>query len=310
MLVNYIKIAFRNLLRHKAFSLLNIAGLSVGVAVALLIFLVVSFELSFDTFHKKRNRTYRLVNEFTTEAGKDYQTGVPFPLAPALKTDFPELEKIVSVFGAYNSQITVLNAAGNIAHKFKEELGVVFVQPEFFQIFDYEWLAGNPQKALTGPNQAVLTRSTAEKYFGSWQKAVGQSIKLDNKQLLQVSGILQDMPANTDFPLQVVVSYPTLRSQIEASEFTDWGSVWSNSQCYLVLPEHVSAAAFDQSLITFLKKHQPDDRDHIYKLQALADLHFDNRYPPMKYRSISKETIWSFVLIGVFFFVISCNKLV
>ncbi len=310
MLLNYFKIAFRNLLRHKAFSLLNIAGLSVGVAVALLIFLIVRFELSFDTFHQKRDRTYRVVNEFTHEAGKDYQVGVPFPFAPALKTDFPRLEKVASVFGAYNSQITVLDEQGNSAKKFKNELGVVFSQPEFFQIFDYEWLAGDPQKVLTQPNLAVLTRSTAEKYFGSWQKAVGKFIKLDNKQLLQVSGIMQDLPDNTDFPLQIVVSYPTLRNIIEAGEFTNWGSVWSNSQCFVLLPKEVSAAEFDKSLLSFLKKHQPDDRDHIYKLQALPDLHFDNRYPPMTYRSISKETVLSLILIGLFILVIACINFV
>lgn len=310
MLLNYFKIAFRHLRRHRAFSLLNIAGLAVGVAAAVLIFLVVSFELSFDQFHAKRDRIYRVVNEFTHEAGKDYQTGVPIALIPALKTDFPALEQVAAVFSARNSQVTVVNEPGNSAKKFKEEAGVVFSQPEFFQIFDYKWLAGNPRQILNEPNLVVLTRGAAEKYFGSWPKALGKFIKLENQQLLRVSGILEDLPANTDFPFSVVVSYPTLRHFIPASDFTNWGSIWSRSQCYVVLPPNTTAAQFNQSLVAFLKKHQPDDKDHVYQLQALADLHFDTRYPPMTHRSISKTTLLSLVLIGVFMLVMACINFV
>ncbi|PSR55337.1 hypothetical protein AHMF7605_18400 [Adhaeribacter arboris] len=310
MLLNYFKIACRNLLRNKAFSLLNIAGLSVGVAVAVLIFLIVRFELSFDTFHKKYDRIYRVVNEFTHEAGKDYQVGVPFPFVPAIKTDYPQLEKVTTVFEGYNSQITVLDEQGAIDKKFKEELGVIFTEPEFFQIFDYKWLAGDPRKVLAEPNVVALTRSTAEKYFGTWQKALGKFIKLDNKQLLQVNGILEDLPDNTDFPLRIAVSFPTIRRILDAGEFTNWGSIWSSTQCYLVLPKNQSSSQFNRSLGSFLKKHHPDDRNHIYKLQALSDLHFDTRYPPMTYRSISKGTILSLVLIGAFILVIACINFV
>ncbi|QNF32850.1 ABC transporter permease [Adhaeribacter swui] len=310
MLLNYFKIAFRNLLRHKAFSLLNIAGLSVGVAVALLIFLIVRFELSFDTFHQKRDRTYRVVNDFTHEAGKDYQVGVPFPFVPALKTDFPQLEKVTTTFQAYNSQITVLDEQGAITKKFREENSLLFTEPEFFQIFDYPWLAGDPKKVLVEPNTVALTRSIAEKYFGSWQKALGKFIKLDNKQLLQVNGILKDLPDNTDFPIQIAVSFPTLRKFIDANEFTNWGSVWSSTQCYLVLPPKASPTQFDRSLASFLKKHNSDDRNHTYKLQALSDLHFNTRYPSMTYRSISKTTVLSLVLIGAFILIIACINFV
>ncbi|MDQ3291402.1 MAG: ABC transporter permease, partial [Bacteroidota bacterium] len=209
-----------------------------------------------------------------------------------------------------NLQITILDAQGTIEKKLKEEQGVIFTEPEFFQIFDYKWLAGDPHKFLAEPNKVALTRSTAERYFGSWQKALGKFIKLENKQLLQVNGILEDFPNNTDFPLKVAVSYPTIRQFLDASEFTNWGSVWSSTQCYLVLPPNVSQAQFDRSLISFLKKHNPDDRNHVYKLQALSDLHFNTRFPPLTYRSISKTTILSLVLIGAFILVIACINFV
>lgn len=126
MLYNYFKIAIRNLGRHKAFAFLNMAGLAVGIAGALFIFLVVSFELSFDTFHPKKDRIYRVVNEFTTGTAKDYQTGVPFPFGEALKTDYPALEKVAMVFSGYNNQILVLDQTGKIGKKFKEETAVIF----------------------------------------------------------------------------------------------------------------------------------------------------------------------------------------
>src|SRR5688572_7041785 len=122
MLYNYFKIAIRNLFRHKVFTFLNIAGLAVGVAAALVIFLVVSFELSFDTHHAKRDRIYRVVNEFKHAAGKDYQTGVPFPFGKALQTDYPAVEKVAMVFNGNNNQISVLDQDGKATKKFKEEI--------------------------------------------------------------------------------------------------------------------------------------------------------------------------------------------
>ncbi|KAA5549024.1 ABC transporter permease [Adhaeribacter rhizoryzae] len=310
MLQNYFKIAIRNLLRHKAFSVLNILGLAVGIAAALVIFLVVSFELSFDAFHTKKDRIYRVVNEFKHAAGKDYQTGVPFPFGKALQTDHPELEKVAMVFNGNNNQISVLDANGNAGKKFREEITVAFAGPEYFEIFDYKWLSGTAVQALNKPNAVVLSRRMAEKYFGNWQIATGKFLKLDNEALLQVTGILEDLPEHTDLKKEVIISYATIRSLIDAREFTNWRSVWSDSQCYLLLPASTSEKTFNASLVNFLKKHQPEDKNHIYLLQPLHDLHFNPNYPPPSFRSISKQTILALVLIGLFILVIACINFV
>ena len=309
MLYSYLKIAFRNLIRHKAFSILNIAGLAVGIAAALVIFLVVNFELSFDTFHAKKDRIYRVVNEFMHAAGKDYQTGVPFPFGEALKTDYPQLGKVAMTFGAYNTQISVIDEEGNIGKKFKEEAGAFFAGPEFFEVFDYHWLAGNPKKALAEPNMAVLTQSEAEKYFGDWHQALGKQLKLDNQTLVQVTGILEDVPYNSDFQQEVIVSYATLRSLFSENDFTNWGSVSSGVQCYILLPEGTTEASFNRLLVSFLKKHYPKNKN-TYKLQPLSDLHFNPNYPPPSFRSITKQTITSLELIGLFILVIACINFV
>ena len=310
MLYNYFKIALRNLARHKAFSFLNIAGLAVGIAAALVIFLVISFELSFDTFHTNKKNAYRVVNEFKHAAGKDYQTGVPFPFGEALKTDYPQLKKVAMTFGAYNTQVAVINENGLLGKKFKEESGVFFAGPEFFDIIDYTWLAGNTRTALNQPNAALLSQSMAEKLFGDWRQAMGKQLKLNNQTLVQVTGVVADMPDNSDFQKEIIVSYATIRSLLNADELTDWGSVWSDSQCYLLLPENTSEESFNTSLVSFLKKHNPDDKNHIYLLQPLRDLHFNPNYPPPTFRSITKQTIMSLILIGLFILVIACINFV
>jgi len=306
---NYLKIALRNLVRHKAFSFLNIAGLAVGIAAALVIFLVVTFELSFNTFHSKKDRIYRVVNEFEHAAGKDYQTGVPFPFGEALKTDYPQLEKVAMTDGAYNTQISVIDEEGRIGKKFKDEDGVFFAGPEFFDIFDYHWLAGNPKKALAEPNMAVLTQSEAEKYFGDWHQAVGKQLKLDNHTLVQVSGILKDLPDNSDFQKAVFVSYSTIHDIFPENDFTNWGSISSDVQCYILLPAGTTEASFNRLLVSFLQKHHPKNKN-TYKLQPLSDLHFNPNYAPPSFRSITKQTITSLELIGLFILVIACINFV
>ena len=258
----------------------------------------------------KRDRIYRVVNEFKHAAGKDYQTGVPFPFGKALQTDYPAVEKVAMVFNGNNNQVSVLDQNGKAVKKFKEEITVAFAGPEYFGIFDYKWLSGEATQALNKPNAVVLSRRMAEKYFGDWQVAMGKFLKLDNETLLQVTGILEDLPEHTDLKKEVIISYATIRSLIDAGEFTNWRSVWSDSQCYLLLPTGTSEKAFNAFLVNFLKKHQPEDKNHIYLLQPLKDLHFNPNYPPPSFRSISKETILALVFIGLFILVIACINFV
>jgi len=128
--------------------------------------------------------------------------------------------------------------------------------------------------------------------------------------LVQVAGILEDMPENSDFQKKVFVSYRTIHAIIPENDFTNWGSVWSDSQCFILLPAETSAASFNAMLVNFLKKHNPEDKNHTYLLQPLSDLHFNPNYPPPTFRSITKGTVMSLVLIGIFILVIACINFV
>lgn len=195
MIQNYFKIAFRSLLRNKAYAIINVAGLALGIAICLLIFLVIQFELSFDNFHRNKDRIYRLL---TISPDKSiYSSGVPFPLPTAMHNDFPQLEATAGIASYPNRQFLVLDNSGRAVKKFTEKQGAFFVEPGFFKIFDFTGLAGQPATALKDPNSAVLTRETAVRYFGSWEKAVGQTIKFDNTSMFRFLTILRGWRSST-----------------------------------------------------------------------------------------------------------------
>src|SRR5215217_3595433 len=198
MFRNYIKTAFRNLTRHKNYTAINIAGLGVGIAVCIMIFIIIQFQVSFDAYHKKKDRIYRVLTEYHHADAPDifYGKGVPQPMPAALKVNIPQLEKVAAIYTEGNDQILVLDNNGQPVKKFKEEQGIFFTEPSLFDIFDFKWLAGSAA-TLKDPNTAVLTQDIAEKYFGNWKTAIGKTIKWNNNAVAKITGILAPVPANT-----------------------------------------------------------------------------------------------------------------
>src|SRR5580765_3518447 len=135
MFRNYLKTAFRNLSRHKNYTIINIAGLAMGIAICITIFLIIQFETRFDDFHSKKDRIYRVLTEYhhADAANIFYGPGVPLPMPQALKTNFPQVEQAATVYSEGNDQMLVLNEAGETLKKFKEEKGVLFTEPSFFK---------------------------------------------------------------------------------------------------------------------------------------------------------------------------------
>ncbi|MBC7828348.1 MAG: ABC transporter permease [Chitinophagaceae bacterium] len=306
MIKNYFKIAFRNLLRNKTYAAINITGLAVGIAACLLIFLVIQYESSFDAFHKKKDRIYRVVSEFKSPDGVSYSPGAPFPVAEALRIDFPQLKKVAAIFNS-NRLVTIpQDGTDQPAKKFRGT-GIFFAEPQFFEMFDFAWLGGDAKQTLTDPNNVVLTRETAELYFGDWKTAIGKSIKFDNKNIFKITGILQNTPSNTDFPLRMVVSYASLKNMNTARNLNDWVSTFSQAYCFVELPENLSKAQFNTMLAGFNKKHKPADyaKDGLI-VQPLTEMHFDDRFGNFNDRVFGKDLITALFLISVFVVVIAC----
>ncbi|HVK97175.1 MAG TPA: ABC transporter permease, partial [Flavisolibacter sp.] len=300
MFRNYFKTAFRSLIRNKTYTTINVFGLAIGVAVCLVLFLVVQFELSFDKFHKNNERIYRIITQFNDADGINNDAGVPAPLPQTLRTDFPELEKLTAVLHSENNQVLITDAGGNLK-KFKEEKGVFYTEPEFFHIFNFPWLAGDP-KSLNEPNSIALTREIAEKYFGSWQSAIGKTIRLNNRRDLTVTGILNTIPPNTDFQIKMVTSFSGSRR----SKSTDWASVSSDMGTYILVPHSFDVKFFNERLKVFGKKYKPADVKHIQLVQPLKEVHYDEDTGNFLRRTISEELIRGLLFIAAFILIIAC----
>jgi len=221
MLRSVFKIAFRNLGRNKIYSLINISGLSIGIACCLLITLYVKDELSFDRYHTNLDRMYRVVQQFGGPAPKspeEYQVWGCYPVGPSLQNEFPEVEKVVTFSGRQSFMFQ------RDDKRFQEE-DVFFVDSTVFDVFSWKLIKGNPKEALSGVGKVVLTESTAKKYFGN-EDPIGQLLNIDNSEkfLLTVSGVMEDVPANSHFKfdaLLAMTSFKSLRPEI----FDSWDYV-------------------------------------------------------------------------------------
>ncbi|GHB54917.1 ABC transporter permease [Persicitalea jodogahamensis] len=315
MLRNNLKIALRNLSRHRGFTILNTLGLSVGVAAALLLFMVVRYENSFDKFHANYDRIYRVIRQQAYADGSGEVTpGAPLPVAAALKTDIPQFERVVPIYGTLDPQVTVLGRnpdSGDLSAKFIEDNEGLMVDPGFFKMFDFQWLEGGPD-VLAEPNVVVLSRKFAEKYFKDYQQAVGQYLRINNTTTMKVGGILEDAPQNTDFPLNIVLSYESKRTQPKLfgfGDFENWGSTSSSDQIFVQLPENFEVASANALLEKFSRKHydKRNDKDKkTHSLSPFAALHHDTELDNYKDRAVPRERIRNIAIVGVLILLMAC----
>ncbi len=306
MLKNYFKIAWRNLMKNKTYSIINISGLAVGIASTLLIFIVVSYELSYDTFQKNYNNIYRIVtNTKHSDGNTEYNPGIRVPAISAINTGFPQFTKTVPVTTDGSPQFTIIgNAINDVASskKFIEQnKTAVFTKPSYFEVFNATWLEGN-KDVLNDPSSIVLTKTLANRYFNDWKNAQGKFIKLDNTILLQVNGVVEDAPENSDFPVVAFLSNETLKIYGDSYGYhNDWGNLGSNNQLYVTLPQTANAGRVNAQLNAFLLNQSGKNAltNNEYVLQPLKDMHFDYRYGTMGDHSSSKTILLTLALIGV-----------
>jgi putative ABC transport system permease protein len=279
MLKNYFKIAWCNIVHHKGYAAINVSGLTIGIAACLLIFVVLQYELSFDTAQPNFKNIYHIVTEQKREEGFSYNPGVPIPATDALRIDFPQA-KFAALNSSYGSQITVPEVHGTGDKKIIEDSGVVFIEPQFFDVFSTTWLAGS-KSALKEPDMVVIDKSRAEKYFGDWKSAMGKSLKMDNLLTLKVAGIIDDAKPNSDFPFRVLVSFITWKQHPKEYNYnSNWHSLSSNHQVFMLLPKGESVDKINAQLRTFSSRHggEKGKNGMVQFLQPLGDLHFDVRF--------------------------------
>ena len=271
MFKNYLKIALRNIRRHKGYSFLNVVGLAIGMACCILIFLYVRGELSFDRCHENSDQIYRLVLERRAPEGSKLDTSTPPPLGPALLNDFPQIAHAVRFFTKDNP-IPLVSFDSNRFY----ERGFLFVDSNVFDEFTIPFLQGEPKTALQKPNSIVITQETARKYFGE-DNPLGKMFVFENHLDFEVTGVVKNPPLNSTLQFDFLASFSTLYGWL-GKEFLD---NWQNNMCqtYLLLSKDSAPEELEQQLPAFIKKYlgetnslqrillQPLNRIHLYSAQ-------------------------------------------
>lgn len=311
MLSTHLKLALRNLRRHSGYTLLNVLGLAVGIAAVLLIFRIIWYELGFNKNFKNYERIARVVTiERNPETGDEPTVCVPVPAMEVMRNTVPQFEQMSRIREFWPNIIVPNPAGGPPLKKFSESETSFFVESSFFQIFDFQWLAGDPATALNEVGAVVLPRKMAEKCFGSWDRAMGETILLDNLVPVTVRGVVENMPTNCDFPVNALVSYPTLKPNSHLYFLDDdWGSCSSNNQVYALLRdagqwESANAALAKVGEKEYSKRGFNFGKQHL--LQPLSTLHYDERYGNSGGHIMPKNRLWILGSIGLLILIMAC----
>ena len=307
MFKNYFTIALRNIQKHRGFAAINIAGLTLGIAGALIIFLLVRFELSFDTFHPQADRIYRVLTGHPDDVKEDGDTGTPTGLMPVIEDEFSGVANVAVAYRLNPAQTQI-----EINEELTRESHIYFMTPSFFEVFHFPWKVGDPKKSLSEPGQVAISNALADKYFDG--DAVGKRIKLNNEYDLIVSGIIQDTPLNTDMPIEIAVSYATFQ---QTGEYQPEYEIGMNSyhQTYVLLNEGADVSDIETQFHAMISKYvslEVADERTAHALQPLSEIHYNGDIGNTNFskRSISKQTITSLSLIGIFLLITACINFV
>ncbi|QXU42747.1 ABC transporter permease [Pedobacter sp. D749] len=297
-----LKIAWRNLWKNKGYTLINILGLSIGMASCILIFLFVRYQLSFDEGIKNEDRIYRFVTDWKYDAFDDYSSGVPIPVAKVAKSEIAGLEKTAAIVKR-GTIVRVQDQSGK--NIFKSDEDVYYTEPDFFSIFNTQWVFGYPDEALSQPNTVALSEEMARKYFGQAQNAMGKSILVGTKTFFKVTGVFKDMPQNSSYPLKIVLSYKSFPDRDDDC----WDCVSSGNEFYVLVKKGLTASDIKGALDQFNKVHFTDHKiagNQHNVLQALRDIHFNERYNNFAENSMGKKEIYGLIVIGLFLMITAC----
>lgn len=312
MLRNYIKIAWRNLSRSKGFSFINIAGLAAGLACFIIIALYVADELAYDRFHEKADRIYR-IHSYIRFGGNELNLAVASdPLGATLKKDYPQVEEYTRLYASGGSKL-IKKGDQQI-----NEPDVVHADSTFFNVFSFPALAGDTKRALNDPNSVVLSKTAAEKYFGSVEAAMGQSVETDDREQTsyKVTAVIDDMPKHSHFHYDFLFSMDNVQY--------DFGNYLShNFHTYIVLKDGTNARAFEKNFaqvvqnyilpqaqqlmeIKSMEEFEKTGNRLSYSLMPLTDIHLKSTVFPELGVNGNIQYVYIFSAIALFVLLIAC----
>ena len=298
MIRNYLTVAFRNFVRNKNYSLINILGLSIGLTACIIIFLLITYEVKFDRFHSQYDRIYRVVRDVESASGIEYDAATPYPFAQAFRNDFPDVPLATQLHFQGEGFVKV----GSEKHELEN---ILFADTLFFRVFDFEVVSGNPRVDLGEPNKVFLSESTAEKIG----LETGGRLRMSNKLDLEVVGIVKDPPASSHIQYSMIVSMPSFTEAFFGWPVSSWG-LTSSGYSYMVLPEGVSPESINERFPEFVDKYYNEEERarQNYRLQPLRDVHFDTRYAgtPSDSGNVDLTQLVIMGVLGVFILIIAC----
>lgn len=298
MLKNYFKIALRNLTRNKVYSIINIAGLTLGITCCSLLFLFVIDETSYDSMHEKKDQIYRVVEISETGDEKRYFGQTCAPVGPALVADFAEVEACARLFrfgGHINFELNNTKFA---------ERAYFFADSAFFDVFDFELIEGNPATALKEPSSIIIDQDWAHRLFGD-ENPIGKPLTLVEGGAYVITGVMKNVPQNSHLQAKILVSVPYTDERFReyVTEWDDYGAY-----TYVVMEEGVDIARFSENIPGFITKYFDAEDNRNFYLQALQDIHFQSKDVEFGV-DISKgeeSYIFIFIAIGIFMLLIAC----
>ncbi|MGZ5219329.1 MAG: ABC transporter permease [Chitinophagaceae bacterium] len=315
MFKNYFTIALRNLKRNKIFSLINIAGLAIGISASLVIYLIVQHELSYDKFHKDGDRIYRVVTKIEFPDLTIHNSGVPVPTANAMRSEVTGIENLTH-FITVAQKVSVPSSGTQSPAVFKNQKNIVFADEEYFKVFDYTWLAGLSQNALKEPFQVILTESRARAYFGSTaiSKIPGLELLYDDTVKATVIGVVKDFEHPSDLVFKEFLSRATLEKTGLKKHWNweEWGSINSSSQMFVKLKKGTIPVQIEKQLVGLRNKYREkskegDDKDDTqHFLQGMGDIHFNADYDAFEQRQANRPTMYGLLAVASFLLLLGC----
>ena len=304
MFQHFLLITGRNLLKRKFYSFINILGLAIGMTCCMLIALYIKHELSFDRYNVQHKRIYRVLQtfrngekgqKFTAPLPDEYQVWGCAPVGPALWADFPQVEQVVQIM----SPVSLLLQAGE---KRIQQDNLVAIDSDAFRVFSWKLLQGNPRTALTAPNSIVLTKKVAQKFWGD-TNPVGKVLKVDNGGNFMVTGVMDDVPSNSQLTFNGLISMSTIR-QSRSDIFKMWGYV--DFYTYILLKKQASIEPMKTAIPAFLKRHNNEDPGYTIAFEPLDDAYLNSKATRQPGPEGSMLNIYLFSCIGFIILLIAC----
>lgn len=298
MIKNLILVALRNFRKDTWYTLLNVLGLTIGITFSLFLIFYIVDELSYDRFNDKADRIYRVVSFAQEPEVKHDFAYTQFPLGPAMKKDFPEVEETVRF--AFKERTMFKSGNNNFF-----ETKIFYADSNVFKVFTYKFIEGNPATALIEPNTVVITKALAEKYFGKHAAAIGKTLQTATNDLFKVTGVLEEVPTNSHIRFDMLISWATFPKDFQ----NNWGGF--NNYTYALLKSGTNPDVLTKKMLVYYDKYMasifaPSNIKIQYGLQPITSIHLHSKMEGEPEELGSMSYIWILGSVSLFMLLIAC----